>query len=140
MFPLILFIFKSRHLSPSTPYLPSTLAYPNHNRMLDTLLSAPVSSTSSTFTLPTSNVMFTASATTVSFASLPPKSSILSSATLSVAHSSAAPLPLLREDAVATCLTFNNSMQFGNSHRTCNNESPVIQNNNSCLQVKLAHP
>ena len=69
-------------LSFITLYPPSTLAYPNLNRMLDSLLSAPVSSTSSTFSLPISTVLSFTSVTSISYSSLsalPPISSMLTS-------------------------------------------------------------
>ena len=73
-------------LSSSTPHPPSRLAYPHLNQMLDSLLSVPVSSTSSIFTLPSTSP-------------LPPISSLLPSAAQS---SNSAHLPLLPQDAVAT--------------------------------------
>ena len=90
-------------LFSSTPYPPFTLAYPHLSQMLDSLLSAPVSSPSSTFTLPTSTVMSTVSANTSPYSStLPPTPSLLSSANFSATHSSFAPLPLSPQEAVAT--------------------------------------
>ena len=88
-------------LVSSTPYPPSTVAYRHVNKILDALLSEPVFLTLSTFTLPTSTVMSTTSATTISSSPFPPISLKLSSATIHAAHSTAAPLPLLPEDAVA---------------------------------------
>ena len=66
--------------------------------MLASFLSAPVTSTSSTFTQPTSTVIFTVSANTISSTSpLPLISSMVPGATQS---SPSAPLPLLPQDAV----------------------------------------
>ena len=90
-------------LFSSTPYPPSTLAYPHLSQMLESLFSAPVSSTLSTFTQPTTTVMSTVSAnTSPSSSTLPPTSSLLSGANFRATHSSSAPPPFLPGEAVAT--------------------------------------
>ena len=85
----------------STPYPSSTLQYPHLDQMLDSRMSATVSSTSSTFTLPTSTVISNSlSSNTIPFSwPLPPIWSVLPTATQS---STSLPLPLLPHDAVAT--------------------------------------
>ena len=88
-------------LFSSTPHPPSRLSYPHLNHMWDFLLSAPTSSTATTFTLPTSTVTLTSlSANTMSSSSPQPSiSSVLPTAKQSSASS---PPPLLPHDAVAS--------------------------------------
>ena len=117
-------------LSFITLYPPSTLAYPNLNRMLDSLLSAPVSSTSSTFSLPISTVLSFTSVTSISYSSLsalPPISSMLTSATFSSPHSSSASHPLLPEYTAA----FSSHLQYF---------SAVRKMTRDLQQQKLRHP
>ena len=67
-----------KSLSSSIPYPPSSLASLHLNKLLDSHLPTPVSSTSSTFTLPTSNVVSNVNAYTMSSCSpLPPMLSLL---------------------------------------------------------------
>ena len=112
-------------LTSLTPRPPSTLAYSHLNQMFHSFLSAPVSSTSTTFTLPTTAVISTVSADTISFSSpLVSFSSILPSDTQS---SGPAPLSLLPQDAVAT---LPHLQQF----------SAVRQLSRDLQQRKLRHP
>ena len=122
-------------LSSSTPYRPSTLAYTNLHRMLDTHFSAPVSSNSSFFTLPTSTVLTTTFATTnYSPSILPPVFFTLHSATFSAPQSSSVPTFARR----CCCLP-----QFSAVRKLLQDlqqRKPVMPSNHNCLQVKLAHP
>ena len=59
-------------MTSSSSYPPSTLAYPHLNQLLDSLLTAPVSSTTSIFTLPTSITSHVSDTTALSSSTLPP--------------------------------------------------------------------
>ena len=128
---------------------PSTVAYPILTQLLDSILPVPVSSTSSTFTLPSS---VSSATTTTSTSTLPPISSLMSTAVqTSLPFSRLLPLflPLLLPPQLFffthTMLSprlhiCNSILPFVSSQMICNKESPAIQSALNCSQVKLVHP
>ena len=125
-------------ISSSTLYAPSTLAYPHLNQMLDSLPSGPVSSTSSTFNLPTSCHFYCVCHCHVFLFNTAAIISFMPSATQTPSSPS---LALLPEDAVATTVhlqQFSAVRQQTRDLQQRETRHPPIRHN--CLMVKLAHP
>ena len=111
--------------------------------MINSLLSAPVSSTSSTFRLLTTLVLATTSVTTNSYSSLsalPPKSSVVPSATFSAPLFSSASLPLLPEHDAATSSLLQQNSAVRKLTRDLLQQKPRHPKQPQIPPGELAHP
>ena len=143
----------------TSPYPPSTVAYPLLNQPLDSLMPLPVSSTSSTFTMtsmPVSSCATTttttslpvsardAATTTTSTSTLPPISSLMSAA-VQTSHPfthllliflrllPTLKLSLFCHRMLSLLLPiYNKFLPSASSPTICNNETPAIQNVQNC--------